>query len=105
TYKKLRKPIPVYLGDEYAINATGIGTVCWARDGDRRKLVLTQVLHVPDLSIALISTSRLTAEGFRVIFDGENCDIAERATNEVLASAKMKHGLFYLTGSPLLKEQ
>ncbi|KAJ7598178.1 hypothetical protein C8J56DRAFT_1038959 [Mycena floridula] len=64
TYQKLRKPIPVYLGDEYAINAIGIGTVCFARDGDRRKLVLTKVLHVPDLSITLISVPRLTSEGF-----------------------------------------
>ncbi|KAG2138323.1 hypothetical protein DEU56DRAFT_698221, partial [Suillus clintonianus] len=51
TFRKLRKPIAIHLGDDSTINATGLGSIQCVQhlNGERRHLIIDDVLYAPDL--------------------------------------------------------
>lgn len=57
TYRKLRKPILIHLGDDSTIKAVGVGSMqCMQHlQGERRHLTINDVLYAPNLAVTLLS--------------------------------------------------
>lgn len=63
--------------------------------GENEKLILENVLHVPDLSMNLISVSDLTKKNCSINFDKEGCTIQNK--NRIIASCQEVDGIYELT--------
>ena len=71
--RKLPKPKKISLADDYKVEAYGIGTIHLTDE-----LVLQGVLYVPDLSSKLCSVKRLSRAGYSLLFQGDDCIIADK---------------------------
>ncbi|THH12525.1 hypothetical protein EW146_g7606 [Bondarzewia mesenterica] len=80
TYRELETPRKVWLGDNSYIIATGIGRILTEMCANRRwsRVILQDVLHVPDLHGNLLSVPQLASRGARVQFIGDRCEIFDQ---------------------------
>ncbi|CAN1319890.1 Retrovirus-related Pol polyprotein from transposon RE1, partial [Linum perenne] len=70
------------------------------------KLTLKSVVHVPKIACNLLSIPKLTTESnCAVIFNSTHCLIQDLSSGEVIGSARMKEGLYYLEVAPLCDEK
>ena len=79
-------PQKIKLGDDYVVNAEGIGNVnlvARLENGETKKVVLTDVLYVPDLGAKLFSVRAVTEKMFAVNFSGDKCKIQKNG--EIMA--------------------
>ena len=94
----LKQPLEVMLGDGYALEATGRGTVVLeltevGGKASRRKL--HEVLYVPDLSYNLLSVSKAAKAGKVVKFTETGCEILD-SNKKVIAVATRVGSLYHL---------
>ncbi len=96
TYKKLQKPEIVTLGDGRSLEAIGRGTVTLEMrlPGETKRRNLLHTLHVPELSLNLVSVSKVSEKGRIVRFVETGCEIVD-LDDKVLATAT-KFGSLYL---------
>ncbi|KAA1475545.1 hypothetical protein DENSPDRAFT_783530, partial [Dentipellis sp. KUC8613] len=80
-YEEFDKPLAVWLGDNSSIDALGVGRipVFMRAAGETHKVILQDVLYVPDLHGNLISVSHLTKRGACVQFSESSCQIFDQA--------------------------
>jgi len=79
-YSPLVNPMDVVLGDDSAIQATGVGriSVRMHAEGKSSPAVLQDVLHVPELHGNLLSVSHFAKRGSEMRFVGEGCSILDQ---------------------------
>jgi len=65
------------------------------QNGKEDTVLVTNVLHVPDLTTNLLSVSKITQRGRTVIFDKKKCTIYDEDKN-ILATATEDHGMYKL---------
>jgi len=64
-------------------------------NGKEDTVLVTNVLHVPDLTTNLFSVSKITQRGHTVIFDKKKCTIYDEDKN-ILVTATEDHGMYKL---------
>jgi len=68
------------------------------QNGKEDTVLVTNVLHVPDLTTNLLSVSKITQRGHTVVFDKEKCTIYDEDKN-IVATATEDHGMYKLNKS------
>ena len=95
----LKQPLEVMLGDGYAVEATGRGTVVLELTevgGKARRCKLHEVLYVSDLSYNLLSVSKAAKAAGKVVkFTETGCDILD-SNKTVIAVATRVGSLHHL---------
>ena len=94
-------PVSVRLGDGRTVKAEGKGSVCLRiRDNKQieKKISLSSVLFVPDLSCNLFSVRDITDKGNRMMFDDITCNVITRG-DVVIASGYKRGNLYVLDGT------
>ena len=85
-------------GQKLTSAGTGEGTIETYNDsGEKRRILLSNVLYVPGLRGNLISVSRLIKKGFTVKFENNICSITKENRN--VAMATEKNGLYEMNVS------
>ena len=90
SFKTLSKPIPISLGDESKVFATGKGTIrlLFNVDGKSKEGKFKDVLYVPDLKVTLLSVRQSARlPHCKVVFDNNVCEYIDKNTKEVIARA------------------
>lgn len=59
------------------------------------EIEIKDILHVPDLSVNLLSVSKMVKRGNSVLFDKNGCTI-KNANNEIVAQCKEENGVYPL---------
>ena len=98
TLEELKKPLEVTLGDGFALQATGRGTVFLnIKFAEKKfnKCKLRDVLYVPDLSCNLLSVSQVTTSGKVVKFTDADSQILDE-NEKLVAKASRVGALYYL---------
>ena len=101
TYAAMEDMPSVRLGDGRTVKAEGKGSVCLRiRDNKQaeRKISLSRVLFVPDLSCNLFSVRDITDKGNRMMFDDITCNVITRG-DIVIASGYKRGNLYVLDGT------
>lgn len=82
------------------IRAKGTAKIATSVDGKRRNVTLNEVLHVPESRTNLLSVSKITDRGFKVVFDQEKAEIfdGDGVTHLI---ANRKDNLYYVKANPL----
>ena len=96
--RSLKEPLEVTLGDGYAVEATGRGTVMLevtSTGGKTSRCKLHEVLYVPDLSYNLVSVSKITEAGKMIEFSETGCNILD-SNRKLIAVATRVGSLYYL---------
>jgi len=107
TFRKLTKPIPVSLGDDSEVFATGKGMICviFNVDGKGKDGRFDDVLYVPDLKVTLLSVGQSARlPHCKVTFDGDICKYIDKNSGEVIARmyALGNSDLYTLDATPLV---
>ena len=92
----LKQPLEVMLGNGYAVEATGRGTVALELTKVGKKASrcrLHEVLYVPDLSYNLLSVSKAVKAGKVVKFTETGCEILD--SNKKVTAVATKVGSLY----------
>lgn len=94
---KLIEPKMVKTANGRMMKAIGQGTACISihTHNSAKDIVLNNTLHVPELDPNLISVQKLTALGFSVNFNESSCDIINKNSQKIIASA-YKSGNMYI---------
>jgi len=90
SFKMLKKPIPVSLGDDSEVFATGKGMirVVFKVDGKSKEGKFDNVLYVPDLKVTLLSIGQSAClPHCKVTFDDDVCEYIDKNSGEVIARA------------------
>ena len=98
-FHTLEKPQDVTLGDGHALSAIGTGNVnleLVLGNGKTRGCKLHNVLYVPKLAFNLLSVSKATEAGKRVLFHPTDCQIVD-CNDKVVALGVRKGNLYYLS--------
>ena len=101
TYAAMEDMPSVRLGDGRTVKAEGKGSVCLRiRDNKQieKKISLSSVLFVPDLSCNLFSVRDITEKGNRMMFDDITCNVITRG-DVVIASGYKRGNLYVLDGT------
>ena len=88
-------PIPIKTADKRTFQATGKGDMYIYlpnRDKSNSRILLKDVLYVPQMGITLVSISRVAGAGSTVVFTGNICRIYSK-DREVIGEIKVKGGL------------
>ena len=93
----LTTPQPVYMGNNAAVEAVGVGEVpiTMVVDGREYQGHIANVLYVPELAANLLSVNQLTAKGLKVTFAKGRCNITS-PNGEVLGKAYLDGKLYKL---------
>lgn len=62
--------------------------------GEEIEIKLKELLYVPELAVSALSVSRITDEGYAVVFGRKDCRILDGST--VIAVGQKNDGLYYL---------
>lgn len=62
-------------------------------DGETMEIPVKDVLHVPDLSMNLLSISQICGKGFKVIFDSKSCQVIDR-DGKLFTTGTQVNGLY-----------
>ena len=106
SFKKLPKPIPVSLGDDSEVFATGKGTMrlMFNVDGKKKEGRFKDVLYVPDLKVTLLSVGQSARlPHCKVVFDGNVCEYIDKNSGDVIACAHASGStdLYTLDATPM----
>jgi len=95
-FTPLAQPIKIILGDNSSIPATGLGWLVVNMNADdvRKRVVLQDVLYVPEMGGNLLSVSHMARRGAEMRFKGEACKILDR--HEDLMCLGQLHGNLYI---------
>jgi len=109
SFVTLSKPIPISLGDDLEIFATGKGTLhlMFNVDGKKNEGKFSDVLYVPELKVTLLSVGQsVQLPHCKVTFDGNICKYVDKNTNEVIARAYASNDadLYTLDASPIIQK-
>jgi len=88
SFKMLKKPIPVSLGDDSEVFATGKGMirVVFKVDGKNKEGKFDDVLYVPDLKVMLLSVGQSARlPHCKITFDDNICEYIDKNSGEVIA--------------------
>ena len=99
TYKKLSNST-VKLGNGRTVSAAGEGIVklkVHRADGKEVTLKLHRVLHVPEMSVNLLSVKDVTDRGFRLMFTENSCQI-QTESGKIVAEGVKRGNLYLLDG-------
>ena len=107
SFKKLSKPIPVSLGDESKVFATGKGTMrfMFNVDGKKKEGKFKDVLYVPDLKATLLSVGQSARlPHCKVVFDNNVCEYINKKSGSVIARAYASGStdLYTLDATPII---
>ncbi len=89
-FKKLSKPIPVSLGDDSEVFATGKGTIhlMFNIDGKKKEGKLKNIFYVPDLKVTLLSVRQsVHLPHCKVVFNDNVCKYIDKNSGKVIARA------------------
>jgi transposase InsO family protein len=100
-------PRDVILGDNRVIKAVGCGTIRVESNVDGRMIVgtLTEVLYVPDMSVNLLSVSKMTERGLQVHYAGNQCTVTTTSGKVICRGEKTNGGLYRLAIRPIPPKQ
>jgi len=90
SFETLSTPIPISLGDDSEIFATGKGTLrlLFNIDGKQEEGCFKDALFVPELKVTLLSVGQSAClPHCKVVFDNNVCEYIDKSTNEVIARA------------------
>jgi hypothetical protein len=109
SFKTLSTPIPISLGDDSEIFATGRGTIrlMFNIDGKAKEGAFSDVLYVPELKVTLLSVGQSARlPHCKVVFDGDTCEYIDKNTNKVIARAHAsgENDLYTLDASPVVQK-
>jgi hypothetical protein len=107
SFKTLTKPIPISLGDDSEIFATGKGTLhlMFNVNGKQKEGRFDDVLFVPDLKVTLLSVGQSARlPHCKVVFDDNVCEYVDKNMNEVIARAFASDSadLYSLDATPIM---
>ncbi|KHJ41275.1 zinc knuckle [Trichuris suis] len=89
----------VLLATKEMTPAKGIGdgrVRCRLPNGNIEDITLRDVLYVPELGGGLMSVSKITKNGYRVIFENEGCRVKQRSDGAVVVTARLEGNLFLI---------
>ncbi len=92
-YEEYPEPMVIRLADKSGMQALGSGDVVLLMENGST-ITLKSVLHLPGLSINLLSVKTATDRGFQVAFTGNKCTI--KAADKQLLATGTKYGGLYL---------
>jgi len=97
SYQPLKPPCKVWLGDNSYILAQGVGQILVRMRADHKwsRILLQDVLHVPDLHGNLLSVSALARRGARIQFLNETCEIVDK-TGHLTCVGNLEDNLYIL---------
>lgn len=64
---------------------------------------LRDVKYAPELCANLLSVSKMTAKGHKVVFEGETCEVFNKE-DDIVCTATLDNGLYVLDGKPKLND-
>ena len=109
SFRMLLKPIPVSLGDNSKILATGKGTLqlLFNVDGKKKEGRFEDVLFIPKLKVTLLSIGQLAClPHCKVVFDNNVCKYINKNTNEIIAQVfTAESGDLYTLNATLMKQK
>ncbi|EGO28228.1 hypothetical protein SERLADRAFT_434101 [Serpula lacrymans var. lacrymans S7.9] len=102
TYHVLNPPRTISFGDESSVNTIGIETVILQITIGKKNynIALSNILLVPNFTLALISLHKLSKTGLSTLFPaGSNaCEVCKK--KELILTALHKHGLYHTQAKP-----
>jgi len=106
SFKTLKKPIPVSLGDDSEVFVTGKGTihVMFKVDGKNKEGKFNDVLYIPNLKVMLLSVGQSARlPHCKITFDDDICKYIDKNSSEVIARVYTsgKSDLYTLDAIPL----
>lgn len=66
---------------------------------NKDEIEVKNVLHVPDLTVSLLSVSKIVENNNTIIFDKKYGCTIKNANNEVIANCKSEHGVYKFSGN------
>ena len=107
SFKKLTKPMPVSLGDDSKVFATGKGMVhlIFNVDGKKEEGKFSDVLYVPDLKVTLLSVRQSARlPHCKVMFNDNVCKYIDKNSGRTIARAYASSGrdLYMLDMTPVV---
>ena len=86
-FETFKKPIPISLGDDSEIFATGKGTLhfIFNIDGKQKEGHFNNILYIPELKVTLLSVGQSARlPHCKVVFDNNVCKYIDKNSNEVI---------------------
>lgn len=93
-YKRQQNDLKIKVASGHTMNVIGRGNAI-PKVNNNAEFLLTNVYHVPGLSMNLISVSDLVKKDFSVNFDKRGCSIKNK-TDQIVATCKEVDGIFEL---------
>lgn len=91
----------IRLGDNSIVTAEAAGTLILKVlhcDESTTTLFVNNVLYIPQLTLGLLSCSRMAEKGVDCVFDKYGCSLIDRSdSDKILARARLQKNLYWLT--------
>jgi hypothetical protein len=97
-------PLPVYLGDDSVVHATGVGTInvtMHLPNGDTISS-FNEVLFIPSFSKNLFSSGKAIKSGAVAVQENNHYNFHHKSTHALLAAAVYSNGLYILQCTPVI---